>query len=201
MRLGAAINSLTPEAAQKIVKGLKSAVFKTHITDFLNGGCYMLAKALAIWAGPSSEPVGVWVVDHDYEDAMDHVALRIGEWFFDQNGASTEEVLIKTWLTDMHPEADLVIVDRDGRLFACYSNERHLCAWVGRVTGRDIKLQGYTYPAGKIRELAVFVGEKLGDPAVWGIRRSPTKAMFSERPRPRDWGYEEFERYKRGLAL
>ena len=52
-RLGQAIKDLSPEAAVKILKGLISANYKRKITDFKDGGCYILARALARWAGPS----------------------------------------------------------------------------------------------------------------------------------------------------
>ena len=192
-RLGEAIQKLAPEAAVKILDGLVSAGFKRKINDFKDGGCYILARALARWAGPSAEVLGLWSVDSDFEDGLDHVVLRIGDWFFDQDGASTERAIVEKWRW-LDIDEDLVTVERDGRLVACANFDRHLCTWLGSFDVKDLKKQRYRYPSDKIYALEVLIREELGDPASWGIEQSrvPRGKPSRFHGRPRDWTEEEF---------
>lgn len=202
-RLGEAINALAPEAAEKIVKGMISGgKYKRPITSFKDGGCYILARALARWAGPSAEVLGLWIVDYEnFEDSLDHVVLRIGDWFFDQDGASTERDIIEHWrYADI--DDDLVTVERDGRLVACVHFDQRLCSWLGSFTSQDLRRFSYRYPPGKIYALEALIRERLGDPSSWGIDQSrvPQDKLSRFHGRPRDWSDEEFERVRKGLS-
>lgn len=195
-RLGEAINAFAPEAAEQIVRGMISGgQYKRPITNFKDGGCYILARALARWAGPSAEVLGLWTVDpDDLGDNLDHVVLRIGDWFFDQDGAATEREIVERWrYRDI--DEDLVTVERDGRLVACAHFDMVLCAWLGSFTTRDLKDQAYRYPPGKIYALEKMIQAKLGDPALWGIDGSRTARGAESRfyGRPRTWTEHEFK--------
>lgn len=202
-RLGEAINAFAPEAAERIVKGMISGgLYKREITNFKNGGCYILARALARWAGPSAEVLGLWSVDTDeFTDSLDHVVLRIGDRFFDQDGASTEREIVERWrYRDIDEE--LVTVERDGRLVACAPFDRRFCSWLGSFTADDLRKYAYRYPPDKIYALEALIRERLGDPSSWGIdqSRTPQGKLSRFHGRPRDWDDAEFERVRKGLS-
>ncbi len=194
-RLGEAINDFAPEAAEQIVKGMISGgEYKRTITNFKDGGCYILARALVRWAGPSAEVLGLWTVDpDDLADRLDHVVLRIGDWFFDQDGASTEKELVERWRW-CDTDDELVTVERDGRLVACTHFNRLLCAWLGSFDPSDLRAQGYRFPSDKIYALEDSIRERLGSPSSWGINRHPTTRGAESRfhGRPRAWTEREF---------
>jgi hypothetical protein len=63
---------------------------------WLQGGCWLLARALQRWIGPGSEIWSIWSSRAD-RGMMDHVVVRVGDCYLDGDGASNKEELLVHW--------------------------------------------------------------------------------------------------------
>jgi len=65
------------------------------------GGCWVMAAALARWIGPSARLYAVVGAAGPHHPAIpQHVAVHVGDRFFDANGASTLKQLWNYWQND-----------------------------------------------------------------------------------------------------
>ena len=73
--------------------------------NWTEGGCGILALALAAWLGSETALVGVFGYEDETEtDVLHHVVLALGPWYLDGRGASRRAELLETWFI----EEDLV---------------------------------------------------------------------------------------------
>lgn len=70
-------------------------------STWLEGGCWLLARALHEWIGDGST---MWTLYSsslwDSTTFPQHVVVKVGECFLDGDGASTEQQLLHRWVTE-----------------------------------------------------------------------------------------------------
>jgi hypothetical protein len=116
------------------------------------GGCWTLAEALIAWAGPAAVKAAV-----EEEGILQHAVVRIGDWYFDDQGAATREETKRRWVAVRIAEGlseDVEVTGWDESGHEEMAGEAH---WV--------------CPARKVSALARLLRQRLGDPARWGIPR------------------------------
>jgi hypothetical protein len=72
-------------------------------STWLEGGCWLLARALHEWIGPASE---LWAIyswmDSDFHAGKmpQHVVVKVGDCYLDGDGASSKEQLLYRWYAE-----------------------------------------------------------------------------------------------------
>lgn len=70
--------------------------------SWVAGGCWILARSLHEWIGPSSEvrTIRSWADSEYFTGKMpQHVVVKVGHCYLDGDGASTEDQLLHRWAT------------------------------------------------------------------------------------------------------
>jgi len=119
--------------------------------EWVVGGCFMFALAIAAWGGPRAVLVGV--VPRSWPEPS-HVLVRFGRWYFDATGARQRRDVIRTW------------TKRGGRLVE-YDEIDLLEICAEAVPGRRHRRLRRQR---KIRRLmAASLQRAVGPPSTWGI--------------------------------
>lgn len=155
--LGAALRDV---AASVEAAGIaEKAVFLDSgrpIDGYARGGCFILAEAFARWAGPAAEILG-WLT---FDDAgayveLTHVVVRVGDRYFDADGA---------WTLQEARER--------------FDERVHMGGWLGPFDLEAAESSGVGCAVGPMRAFLALLRERLGKPARWGVPTEPAVAEW-----------------------